>query len=140
MARIVYVVARNQPLLRGYLVAKVGARTADGDAVEIKLDERRAERRQQQRELQHPERRRGDRRLQPGLESQLRTRGYARVLQPEISHAGRGSRPREPIIRWRLRSTRLGRGVRTWRRGARRVSSIFTAIWKRIRPGQKLPP
>ncbi len=93
--RVLYIVAREQPMLCGYLIATVGTRSPDGHLVEIKLDERRGERRLA-REARDPERRRGERRLQPSLDSDLRSRGYATVVQSE-ARAGRRSR-----VRWGL--------------------------------------
>jgi hypothetical protein len=128
MARVVYVVARDQSLVRGYLMTKVGARSPEGHPAEIKLDERRGERRQQDGP-RDPERRRGERRLQPSLDSELRSRGYARVVQSETV----GQRTVEPAIGWRPRSTWRERGARMWRRRARRVSGMLMPIWRRIR-------
>jgi hypothetical protein len=132
MARIVYVVARDQPLLRGYLMTKVGARSPEGHPVELKVDERRGERRQQDGP-RDPERRRGERRLQPSLDSELRSRGYARVVRSETSQTQVGQRTVEPAIGWRLRSTWRERGARMWRRRVRRVSGILMAIWGSVR-------
>lgn len=128
MARVVYVVARDQSLVRGYLMTKVGARSPEGHPVEIKLDERQGERRQQDGP-RDPERRRGERRLQPSLDGELRSRGYARVVQSETV----GQRTVEPAIGWRPRSTWRERGARMWRRRARRVSGMLRAIWGRVR-------
>lgn len=108
MARVVYVVARDQSLVRGYLMTKVGARSPEGHPVEIKVDERRGERRQQEGP-RDPERRRGERRLQPSLDSELRSRGYARVVQFETSKPQVEQRTVQPAIGWRPRST--------WRQG-----------------------
>lgn len=126
MARVVYIVARHQPLLRGYLMAKVGTRSPEGHPVEIKVDERRGERRRQDG-LRNPERRRGERRIQPSLESELRSRGYARVVQSETV----GQSAVEPTIGWRPRSTWRERGARMWRHRVRRVSGILMAIWRK---------
>ena len=84
MERVLYVVAREQPLLVGYLMTRVGGRSSGGHLVEIKLDERRGERRLQ-REARDPERRRGERRRQPNYDSALRARGYATVVQSEAT-------------------------------------------------------
>ena len=132
MARVVYVVARDQPLLRGYLMAKVGARSAEGHPVEIKLDERRGERRQQDGPRDR-ERRRGERRLELSLDSELRSRGYARVVQTETSRSQSGRRTVEPALGWRPRSTWRDRGVRVLGRRARWVAGILMAVWSRIR-------
>jgi hypothetical protein len=138
MGRIVYVVARNQPLLRGYLMAKVGTRTPDGDRVEVKLDERRAERRLLQRDLLQPERRRRERRRQPSLDAELQTRGYARVFQSELRTGSAAPRTEGPAVGWRRRSTRLERGVRTWRRRGRWTSDVLQAVWRKLGPAMGL--
>lgn len=107
MGRVLYIVTREQPLLCGYLMATVGARSRDGQNVEIKLDERRGERRLQP-EVRDPDRRRGERRRQPSYDSDLRSRGYATVVQSEALL--------EPVMVWRPRSTwwhRAGRAC--WR-------------------------
>ncbi len=119
MARVVYIVAREQPLLCGYLKITVGARSPDGHSVEIKLDERRAERRLQG-QPQDPERRRGERRLQPSVDSDLHSRGYATVVLAEASQP-----TVEPAIGWRRRSTWRMRAARAWRR---RVWWVLSAL------------
>ena len=112
MGRVLYIVARERPLLCGYLMATVGARSPDGHRVEIKLDERRSERRRQG-EARDPERRRGERRHRPNYASDLRSRGYATVVQSEAIPSPSGQPSREPARVWRPRSTRWHRAVRT---------------------------
>ena len=90
--------AREQPLLCGYLMATVGARSPDGQHVEIKLDERRGERRLQP-EARDPERRRGERRRQPNYDSDLRPRGYATKVARSEGKEIACSSPRLPAGR-----------------------------------------
>lgn len=111
MERVLYVVAREQPLLVGYLMTAVGARSSEGHLVEIKLDERRAERRLS-RDARDPERRRGERRQQPSLDGDLRSRGYATVVQSEAGSSRMGETTPAPAMVWRPRSS-------WWRRVAR---------------------
>lgn len=118
MERALYVVAREQPLLVGYLRTRVGARVPPGRVVEIKLDERQGERRQSSA-AHDPERRRGERRVRPSLDEDLRARGYA-VVSSEADSAR--AEELAPAPAWRRRSSwahRLGRaGRRRWvRRG-----------------------
>lgn len=115
MGRVLYIVAREQPLLCGYLMTTVGARSQDGHRVEIKLDERRGERRLQP-EARDPERRRGERRRQPNDDSDLRSRGYATVVQSEATPSPSDQPSREPGMVWRPRSTWWHRAARArWR-------------------------
>jgi hypothetical protein len=120
MERVLYVVAREQPLLCGYLMTTVGARSSDGPLVEIKLDERQGQRRLSG-DARDPERRRGERRRQPSLDRDLRSRGYATVVQSEASP----SRTDEPTpalaMVWRARST--------WRQRAARAGSRSRVRW-----------
>src|SRR5260370_7138261 len=95
MGRVLYIVAREQPLLCGYLMTAVGARSPDGLRVEIKLDERRGERRLQ-REARDPGRREGERRRPPNYDSDLRSRGYAPAGQSETAPPRRGGPPPGP--------------------------------------------
>ena len=141
MRRVLYIVARERPLLCGYLMATVGARTPDGDPVEIKLDERRSERRRQ-REARDPERRRGERRHRPTSAADLRSRGYATVVQPgAIPSPGRPP-SREPAMVWRARSTwwhravRARRRVRWWRWGL--IALLLTVVGMSIVVGRTL--
>ncbi len=115
MGRVLYIVAREQPLLCGYLMATVGARSSDGQNVEIKLDERRGERRWQP-EARDPERRRGERRRQPNHDSDLRSRGYVTVIQSEATPS---PSDQEPGMVWRPRSAWWQRAARA--RGRSRV-------------------
>jgi hypothetical protein len=119
MGRVLYIVAREQPLLYGYLMATVGTRSPDGQNVEIKLDERRGERRLQP-EARDPDRRRGERRRQPSYDSDLRSRGYATVRQPEATPSPSDQPLLEPVMVWRPRSTWWHRAARApWRSRAR---------------------
>lgn len=118
MGRVLYIVAREQPLLCGYLMTTVGARSPDGHRVEIKLDERRDERRLQPG-ARDPERRRGERRCQPDHDSDLRSRGYATVVQSEATPSPSDQPSREPGMVWRPRSTWWQRAARA--RGRSRV-------------------
>lgn len=100
-----------------YLKAKVEARSPEGHAVEIKLDERRGERRQESRG-HVPERRRRDRRRQPSLHGELRSRGFTSVVvedEEERPSPARGPAI-EPAAGWRPRSTRFQRTARSVRR------------------------
>jgi hypothetical protein len=122
MGRVLYIVAREQPLLCGYLMTAVGARSSDGLRVEIKLDERRGERRLQ-REARDPERREGERRRQPNYDSDLRSRGYATVVQSETAPSRSEEPTREPVLVWRPRST-------WWQRaGGARRSRVRWGRW-----------
>ena len=118
MGRVLYIVAREQPLLCGYLMATVGARSTDGQNVEIKLDERRGERRLQP-EARDPERRRGERRRQPNYDSDLRSRGYATVVRSGATLSSSDQPSPEPVMVWRPRSTWWQRAARA--RGRSRV-------------------
>jgi hypothetical protein len=119
MGRVLYIVTREQPLLCGYLMTTVGARSPGGHRVEIKLDERRGERRLQG-EARDPERRRGERRRQPNYDSALRSRGYVAVVQSEATPSRSEESAWEPIMVWRPRSTWWQRATRTRRRGRAR--------------------
>jgi hypothetical protein len=115
MGRILYIVAKEQPLLRGYLMATVGVRSADQAHVEIKIDERRGERRLQW-EARDPERRQSERRRQPSLTTEFRSRGFATVIQSDASPSQTDHPLREPIMTWRPRSTWWHRAARARRR------------------------
>lgn len=115
MERVLYVVAREQPLLVGYLMTTVGARSSEGHLVEIKLDERRAERRLSP-DARDPERRRGERRQQPSLDGDLRSRGYATVVQSEAGSLRMGETTPAPAMVWRPRSSWRQRVARAARR------------------------
>lgn len=118
MGRVLHVVAREQPLLCGYLMAR-SSRSPDAHLVEVKLDERRGERRLSG-EARDPERRGGDRRRQPSLDGKLRSQGYATVVLSETSPSQTGEPMPEPAMVWRSRSTwgqraaRAGRRRRAW--------------------------
>ena len=113
MGRVLYIVARERPGLRGYLMTRAGASVAD--VVEIKMDERRGDRRRS-REERDPDRRRAERRQHPSVDRDLRSRGYATVVQSEARAARtRGPAP-EPAMTWRPRSTSWHRTVRAGRR------------------------
>src|SRR5882724_1751884 len=114
MERVLYVVSREQPLLTGYLMTTVGSRSSDERLVEIKMDERRTERRLSG-DARDPERRRGERRRRPSLEQDLRDRGYAAVvLEDGPSRAVKA--PPAPAMVWRPRSTWRQRATRLGRR------------------------
>lgn len=102
-------------MLVGYLMTTVGARPSDGPLVEIKVDERRAERRLS-RDARDPERRQGERRLQPSLERDLRSRGYAAVVQPVAGSSRMGKATPAPAMVWRPRSSWRQRAARAERR------------------------
>lgn len=104
----------------------MGARSPDGDRVEIKLDERRGERRQR-RETRDPELRRGERRREPNHSSDLRSRGYFAVVQPEATPSQNRHSAREPAMAWRPRST-------WWHRTARRLKEIMRLTFPNRRP------
>jgi hypothetical protein len=143
MGRILYVVAREHPLLCGYLMAKVDARSQDGHSVEIKLDERKGERRGQS-QGRAPERRRSEQRRQPSLDHELRSRGYATVVQ----HEDRQGRAEGPLagqaLAWRPRSTRGQRTARAWRRNgvrwALRAGMLLAAIGLSIVVARSIHP
>src|SRR5260370_23932216 len=102
-------------------MAKVAARSRDGHSVEIKLDERRGERRRESTG-RAPERRRSEQRRQPSLYGELRSRGYATVLQHEDIQSRAGVPLAEPAPGWRPRSTRGQRAARAWRRNGAAVA------------------
>ena len=81
---------------------------------EIKVDERRGERRLSG-EARDPERRRGERRRHPSLDSELRSRGYATV-QCEAGPSPTGETSPPPLMAWQPRSTRPQRAARAGRR------------------------
>ncbi|MGH7366567.1 MAG: hypothetical protein ACREK9_09175 [Candidatus Rokuibacteriota bacterium] len=118
MGRVLYIVAKEQPLLCGYLMATVGAQSDDGHLVEIKVDERRGERRLS-REARDPERRRGERRLRPSLDSDLGSRGYATVVLSDADQSRTDEPAPEPAMAWRPRSTWRHRAARAGRRSRR---------------------
>jgi hypothetical protein len=120
MERVLYVVSREQPLLSGYLLTTMGSRSSDERRVEIKVDERRTERRLSG-EARDPERRRqGERRRRPSLEPDLRDRGYAAVIL-EDSPSRAGEVPPAPAMVWRPRSS--------WRHRAARVARRRLVRW-----------
>jgi hypothetical protein len=124
MERVLYVVAREQPLLVGYLRTAMSAQASGGRLVEIKLDERRAERRLS-RDAREPERRRGERRLQRSLAREFRACGYATVIQSN----GGSSRTVEPApaMIWRPRASWGQRAARAERR-SRVWSGLILAL------------
>jgi hypothetical protein len=131
MGRILYIVAREHPLLCGYLMAKVDARSPDGHSVEIKLDERKTERRRQS-EGRALERRRSEQRRQPSLDPELRSRGYATVVQHEDTQGRAAGLVAGRALGWRPRSTRGQRTARAWRRNgvrwALRAAVLLAAV------------
>jgi hypothetical protein len=142
MGRVLYIVAREQPLLCGYLMTAVGARSPDGHRVEIKLDERRGERRRQ-REVRESERRRGKRRRRPNYGSDLRSRGYVTVVQSETTPSRREEPTREPAV-WQPRSTWWQRAARARRRGRVRwarwglIALLFVVVGMSIVVGRSI--
>jgi hypothetical protein len=118
MKRVLHVVAREQPLLMGYLMTNEGARPSKELLVEIKLDERRGERRLSS-EARDPERRSGERRLRPSLDPDLRSRGYATVVQSEVGPSWTAEAKPQPAMAWRPRSTWGQRAARAGRRRSR---------------------
>ena len=143
MGRVLYIVAREQPLLCGYLMATVGARSPDGQNVEIKLDERRGERRLRP-EARDPERRRGERRRQPNYDSDLRSRGYATVVWSEATLSPSDQATREPVMVWRPRSTWWQRAARARSRSRMRwgrwglIALLFATVGVSIVVGRSL--
>lgn len=115
MERVLYVVAREQPLLVGYLMTATSAQASGGRLVEIKLDERRTERRLS-RDAREPERRQGERRLQPSLARAFRSRGYATVVQSEGGSSQTVAPAPSPAMVWRPRSSWGQRTARAERR------------------------
>ncbi|MEX2222791.1 MAG: hypothetical protein WEG40_13420 [Candidatus Rokuibacteriota bacterium] len=115
MERVLYVVARENPLLVGYLMTRTAARSSGGPLVDIKLDERRGERRLAS-EARDPDRRSRDRRLRPSLDRDLRSRGYATVRQSGVSPPRPGEPEPAPAMAWQPRSTWERRAVRAGRR------------------------
>ena len=128
MERVLYVVSREQPLLTGYLMTTVGSRSSDERLVEIKMDERRTERRLSG-DARDPERRRGERRRRPSLEQDLRARGYAAVVQVEAgpSSSRAVEAPPAPAMGWRPQSSWRPRS--SWRQRASRVGRRSLVRW-----------
>ena len=106
-------------MLSGYLMTTVGS-SSDERLVEIKMDERRAERRLSG-EARDPERRQGERRRRPSLEQDLRARGYAAVVQVEAGPSRAVEVPPAPAMGWRPRSS--------WRQRASRVGRRSLVRW-----------
>lgn len=114
MERVLYVVTRERPLLVGYLRTMLGSRSTDGRVVEVKLDERRGERRRAG--IAHdPDRRNGERRVQPNLDRDLRSRGFAAVFLSVDDPSWTDGPPPPPAQVWRPRSTWRQRLTRAWR-------------------------
>jgi hypothetical protein len=78
MGRNLFVVSRRHPDLYQYL----RERFASDSAVEVILDRRVAQRRQQQA-THEPERRRAERRRRPEVELELQTRSHAIITIPD---------------------------------------------------------
>jgi len=72
---------------RRALYDSLGRTFADDDFVQVVLDRRVAERRRRRARPRKPERRRAERRAQPEIDEQLRTRGYAVVGVPTMPRA-----------------------------------------------------
>jgi len=106
---------RERPLLVGYLRTMLGTRSSDGRIVEIKLDERRGERRGSG-VTRDPDRRSDERRLQPSLDHDFRSRGFAAVFHSETdpSWAPAPAKVWRPRSTWRQRTARAGRRHRMW--------------------------
>src|SRR6266545_6898155 len=126
MERVLYVVSRAQPLLSGYLMTTVGSRSSDERLVDIKVDERRAERRHSG-EARDPERRQGERRRRPSLEQDLRDRGYAAVVLEDGPSRAAGVPP-APAMVWRPRSSWRQRATRAGRRRLARWGLIVVLL------------
>lgn len=90
MVRYLLLVARNQPDLWRYLKNNF----AGDQKVEVILDRRRGERRQRI-EPHEPERRRAERRRQPGLDNDLSYRSFVIVRLPQGGLASRLPRWKE---------------------------------------------
>lgn len=127
MERVLCVVAREQPLLVGYLMTRVSGRSSGGHPVAIKLDERRGERRRSG-EARAPERRSGERRLRPSLDRDLRSQGYATVVQAEASRSRTSEPTPAPARVWRPRSTWRQRAARAGRRSRVRWGLIIVLL------------
>ncbi|HUP38151.1 MAG TPA: hypothetical protein VNC82_22210 [Candidatus Limnocylindria bacterium] len=123
MERVLYIVAREHALLSGYLRTTVGARASGEQRVEIKLDERRAERRLSG-EARDPDRRQGDRRLWPSLDQDLRSYGFAVVR----SEAGSSLDPTPAPAVWRPRASRRQRAARAGRRRRARWGLVIVLL------------
>src|SRR6266850_2221715 len=126
MERVLYVVSREHPMLSGYLMTTVGA-SSDERLVEIKVDERRAERRLSG-EVRDPERRQGERRRRPSLEQDLRARGYAAVVQVDAGPSRAVEGPPAPAMSWRPRSSWRQRVPRVGRRSLVRWGLIVVVL------------
>jgi hypothetical protein len=124
MQRVLYVVAREHALLSGYLRTTVGKRASEEQRVEIKLDERRAERRRSG-EARDPERRQSDRRLRPSLDTDLRSRGFAVVREGGSSSTLDDAEP--PPAVWRAPTRRRQRAARAgrWRRAGWGIALVL---------------
>ena len=120
MERVLYVVTRERPLRVGYLRTMLGSRSSDGRVVEIKLDERSGERRRA-RVAHDPDRRNGERRVQPSLDHDLRSRGFAAVFL-SVDDPSWTDAPTPPPVRvWRPRST--------WRQRVARAGLRHPVVW-----------
>jgi hypothetical protein len=125
MERVLYVVAREHALLSGYLRTTVGARASGEQRVEIKLDERRAERRLSG-EARDPDRRQGDRRLRPSLDQDLRSYGFA-VVRSEADSSRTLDPTPAPAV-WRPRTSRRRRAARAGRRRRARWGLVIVLL------------
>ena len=104
-------------MLSGYLMTTVGA-SSDERLVEIKVDERRAERRLSG-EVRDPERRQGERRRRPSLEQDLRARGYAAVVQVEAGPSSSRAVEAPPAPAMGVRENTSARSARVTARSVR---------------------
>jgi hypothetical protein len=127
MERVLYVVAREEPLLVGYLMTRVSGRSSGGHLVAIKLDERRGERRRSG-EARDPERRSSERRLRPSLDRDLRSQGYATVVQSEASPSRTGEPTPAPARVWRPRSTWRQRAAQAGRQSRVRWGLVIVLL------------
>ena len=85
LRRLLFIVGQSRRALHDSL-----RRTfVDDDFVQVVLDRRLAERRRRRARPRKPERRRAERRAQPEIDEQLRTRGYAVVGVLTIQRAPR---------------------------------------------------
>ncbi len=104
----------------GYLLTRVGARERP---VEVKVDERRGERRLSS-EARDPDRRSRDRRRRPSLDRELRGQGYA-VVQSEVSASVPNGSTSASAARWRPRASW---GQRAARAGRRRRTVFWASV------------
>jgi len=78
-SRLLFIVARDKATLFEYLTQEVSSQ----ERAEIILDRRRGERREGVR-THEPERRRAERRCQPGVDGALRSHGFVVIRTQEV--------------------------------------------------------